>query len=90
MANAKYIALASKAFIAPVHPGEAPIHAVAATNAQIMETNHQFLADQSEHKLFLIVSQELKKQLLAAIATIYMLPLQHEALVLPMSLVLPC
>ena len=80
IANAEYTALASKAFIAPIHPGEAPIHAVGATNAQIMETNCQFLADQSEYKLFLMVSQELKKQLLAAITTIYLLPLQHETL----------
>ena len=39
-----------------------------------------FLTDQSEHKLFLMISQELKKQLLAAVATIYLLPLQHETL----------
>ena len=80
MADADYTALTGQAFIAPIHPGDTPIHAVAATNAQIMETNHQFLADHSEHKLFLMVSQELKKQLLAAIATIYLLPLQHETL----------
>ena len=80
MADANYTALTGQAFIAPIHPGDTPIHAVAATNAQIMETNHQFLADHSEHKLFLMVSQELKKQLLAAIATIYLLPLQHETL----------
>ena len=90
MANADYTALTGQAFIAPIHPGNAPIHAVAATNAQIMETNRQFLADHSEHKLFLMVSQELKKQLLAAITTIYLLLLQHETLVLPLSCVLPC
>ena len=80
MANANYTALASHAFITPIHPGEAPIHAVAATNAEITETNRHFLSDQSDHKLFLMVSQELKKQLLAAVTTIYLLLLQHETL----------
>ena len=36
-------------FVAPVHPGAHPSHVAQATNAQIMETNQQYLADTKAH-----------------------------------------
>ena len=51
---ANYLLLATVPFIAPVHPGIAPVHAANATGAQITKVNRQFAADGKEHTLYII------------------------------------
>ena len=67
-------------FVAPVHPGAHPGHVAQATNAQITETNRQYLADTKAHAEYAQVSTELKKQLLQAIDKVYLMFLQDELL----------
>jgi hypothetical protein len=50
-----------------VHPGAAPVHAIASTAAQIAETNRQFRADTEEHRHYLTVVAELRRQVLTAV-----------------------
>jgi hypothetical protein len=58
MPAANYLTRVSQAFVSPIHPGPAPVHAVnAATNAQITETNHQYAADLAEHSLYRSVNE---------------------------------
>ena len=67
MAAPAYLARSGVVFNAPVHPGDAPEHAVGATTAQITETNRRFKYDLADHRLFRTVSEELKQQLLLAV-----------------------
>jgi hypothetical protein len=67
MTPAAYQTLANTAFDPPVHPGAAPIHAGASTAAQINETNRQFRAATEEHRHYLTVVAELRRQVLAAV-----------------------
>jgi hypothetical protein len=72
MPAANYLARVGQAFVTPVHPRPAPVHAVNATNAQITETNRQYAADLAEHSLFQTVNEELKKQILVAVPVLYL------------------
>lgn len=72
MPAADYLARAGQAFVIPIHPGDAPVHAAAATAAQITETNRQFAHDLNEFTLFTTVTEELKKQILIAVESRYL------------------
>jgi hypothetical protein len=54
-----------------VHPGASPAHAASATAPQITETTHRFAQDQFNHRLHTTVSQELRKQIIAAVESKY-------------------
>ena len=68
---ANYLLVALVAFVAPLHPGAAPLHAANATGAQITEVNRQFAADVKEHTLFITTEAALKKQLLQAVPSTF-------------------
>jgi hypothetical protein len=72
MTPADYLTRAGAAFLAPVHPGPAPIQLPNPTAAQITETNRQYTADLAEHSLFRTVEMELKKQILACVPALYL------------------
>jgi hypothetical protein len=55
------------AFDFPANPGLQPIHARAATPAEITETSRQYLANQREFQLFTTTEAQLKRQVLAAV-----------------------
>jgi hypothetical protein len=78
MAAPAYLARATVAFVAPVHPGNAPVHAVDATQVRITETNRQFLATMAEVKVYLQVKEELKKLILQAVPNLYLQILEDE------------
>jgi hypothetical protein len=72
MPAADYLARVGEPFIAPMHPGAAPIHAPAATSAQITETNRQFAAALTEHTLYRTVAENLKRQILTAVPHLFL------------------
>lgn len=72
MPTADYLARVGQTFNTPNHPGNAPVHAAPATQAQITETNRQYAADLAEHTLYQTVTMELKKQILAAVPNRYL------------------
>lgn len=72
---AAYQAHSNTAFDPPEHPGTTPIHAVASTAAQITETNRQFRAATEEHRHYLTVVAELRRQVLAAVHDRYVIAL---------------
>jgi hypothetical protein len=72
MPDAAYLARTTVPFAPPVHPGVAPVHAAGATGPAITETNRQYAADLNEHTRYLTVGEELKKQVLTAVATRYL------------------
>jgi hypothetical protein len=72
MPTIKYNARTYNPFIAPIHPGDAPLHLPAATSAQITETNRQFNQDLAEHTRYNTVAEELKKKILLAVPTRYL------------------
>jgi hypothetical protein len=67
-----YVARVGQAFIAPNHHGDAPIHAAAATSAQITETNCQFSAALAEHTLYRTVAENMKRQILATVPHLFL------------------
>lgn len=72
MPDADYLALTNIAFVAPVHPGDTPIHAAGATQPQISEANRQYLHDLTVHTEYMTVSHELKKGIIAAVDNKYL------------------
>jgi hypothetical protein len=72
MSDATYLARTAVPFAPPVHPGVAPVHAAAATGPAITETNRQYAYDLSEHTRYLSVREELKRQILNAVAPRYL------------------
>jgi len=76
---AAYLAVAGVPFVAPVHPGVAPVHNAGATAAQITETNRQHAADLKEFQVYTAVQAALKRQLLAAVPNSYINDLRSEA-----------
>jgi hypothetical protein len=72
MPDELYFTRTGHAFLAPQHPGDHPVHLPGATQAQITETNRQYAADLVEHTRFTTVGQELKKQILNAVAKTYL------------------
>lgn len=77
---ANYLTLALVPFLAPDHPGVAPIHAANATGAQITEVNRQFAVDVKEHTLYNNTEAALKKQLLQAVPATFTQKLCHPEL----------
>ena len=77
---ANYLLLATVPFIAPVHPGIAPVHAANATGAQITEVNRQFSADGKEHTLYINTEAALKKLILQAVPSTFTQKLRHQEL----------
>ena len=71
MTPVAYLARATVAYVDPVHPGAAPVHVVGATAPQITEANRRFTQDQADHRLHTTVSQELRKQIIAAVESKY-------------------
>jgi hypothetical protein len=66
------------AFDPPIHPGNAPVHPIAATAAIITEANRKFLADQAEFTIFISVAAQLKRQLLKAVPPpLYLMEICH-------------
>jgi hypothetical protein len=66
MPASNHLVRAGVAFDVPVHPGDSPVHAPAATAPQIAEANPRFKHGLSEHRLFCIVAEEIKQQVLLA------------------------
>jgi hypothetical protein len=77
---AKYLILSGIPFVPPVHPGNAPVHAVGATGPQITETNRQFSADLKEFTLYFNTEAALKKVLLQAVPATFTQKLRDEEL----------
>ncbi len=67
-----FSAQTGRAFVAPIHPGEHPVHLANATQHQITETNCQYAPDLVEHTCYNTVNQELKMQLLLAVTRTYL------------------
>jgi hypothetical protein len=59
-------ARAGVAFVTPIHPGNAPVHAANATGNQIIKVNGQYKQDLQDFQLFSTLQTTLKQQLLAA------------------------
>jgi hypothetical protein len=78
MTDVEYITRANVAFIVPVHPGDAPVHAANATGLAIAETIRLFNVSVDEHRLYEKVTAELKQQLLKAVNTRYLQVLEDQ------------
>lgn len=76
MEPADYLVRAGVAFLPPVHPGATPIHAAGASQFAIAETNRQFKQDTDDHSLYLLVINELRKQVLEAVNKRYIAVLE--------------
>ena len=72
MPDADYLARTGVAFPAPPHPGDQPIHAAAATAAQITEANRQYDRQLTVHSAYITVKEELKRMILLAVPDIYL------------------
>ncbi len=73
MSAADYLQIAGVAFIVPIHPGAAPIHAAGARQAHaILETNRKFQAAILEFNLYLNVQLLVKNQILEAVPNRYL------------------
>jgi hypothetical protein len=77
MPTADYLARAGVDFDTPIHPGNAPVHAVAATGNQITETNRVYKQAIDEHLLFNTVREQLKQQILKAVNSRYLQILEN-------------
>ncbi|CAB9528753.1 hypothetical protein SEMRO_2312_G322870.1 [Seminavis robusta] len=66
------------AWVAPIHPGESPIHGVAPTAAQISENNRVYEANEKKFLTYKATETALKKQLLEAIPETFIKSLKHE------------
>jgi hypothetical protein len=67
MPSAAYLTRAGVAFIAPTHPGNAPVHHANATDNQINKINRQYKQDLIDFQLYSNLQTTLKQQLLAAV-----------------------
>jgi hypothetical protein len=78
MPAADYLARAGVIFDLPIHPGNAPVHPVQSTQAQITKMNHQYAANLVEYTLYRTVNEELKKQVLTTIPVLYLAILSDD------------
>jgi hypothetical protein len=78
MPTAAYVLRAGDAFNEPNHPGPQPVHAAAATNAQITAANRTYDQDISEFKTYSAIKEKLKQQVLSAVDPIYYQNLEDE------------
>jgi hypothetical protein len=78
MLDADYQAHVGTIFDPPIHPGNAPVHPVNSTQAQITKMNCcQYAADLAEYNLYCTINEELKKRILAAVPVLYLAILSH-------------
>jgi hypothetical protein len=68
------------AFVVPVHPGDAPHHAVGATQIQIIETNRLYARDIAIFEQYHQAETELKRCIIAAVPRNSITALRHVAL----------
>jgi hypothetical protein len=66
-----YLVPTGVAFDVPLHPGDSPVHVPAATAPQITEANRRFKYDLAKHRLFCVVAEEIKQQVLLAVPNRY-------------------
>ena len=76
MSNQEYVARAGIPLAPPVHPGNAPIVPAQATAAQITDINRQYDRALAAHTLYHTTTEELKKQILAAVEHRYLAALE--------------
>jgi hypothetical protein len=78
MPAAKYLMRTGQPFDIPIHPGTAPLHPGNPTSAQITETNRQYAASLTEHALYQMTNEKLKKQIIAAVPNLYLAILSDD------------
>jgi hypothetical protein len=71
MPTAAYVIRAGAAFDEPNHPGIQPVHAAAATVAQITAANRSYDHAIDEFKTYAAITEKLKQQALSAVDPIY-------------------
>jgi hypothetical protein len=67
MTAASYLARAGQAFDIPNHPGAQPVHAAAATSAQITAVNQQYDQDLKDFTTYNAINESLRTQLLETV-----------------------
>jgi hypothetical protein len=75
---AAYLLLTQTPFVEPLHPGNNPIHAPAATTAQITETNRAYAAGLVQYTDYHTVEQQLKSMLLEAVPSTFIQLLEDQ------------
>jgi hypothetical protein len=78
MPTAAYVIRAGAAFAEPNHPGIQPIHAAAATAAQITAANRAYDQALDEFKTYATIKEKLKQQVLVAVDPIYYQDLEDD------------
>jgi hypothetical protein len=78
MPTAAYVIQAGDAFDEPNHPGIQPVHAAAATVAQITAANRSYDHAMDEFKTYATITEKLKQQVLSAVDPIYYQDLEHN------------
>ena len=86
LSTAKYDAIpTTQPWVAPMHPGPAPVHGANPTAPQITEVNRAFKASLDEFMLFVATQAALKKQLLKAVPDTFTKTLKDDELGYAMS-----
>jgi hypothetical protein len=67
MTNAEYAVISPTPFIIPLHPGQDPIHAPAATVAQITETNRAYTSNLTQYTAYHDIENKMKTMVLDAV-----------------------
>jgi hypothetical protein len=78
MAAAPYQIRAGALFVEPPHPGAQPIHAAAATGAQISATNRAYDQSMTDFNTCQTVKESVKQQILNAVDNIYLQDLEDD------------
>ena len=78
MPTAAYVLRTGAAFDEPNHPGIQPVHAAAATVAQITAANRAYGHDLNEFKTYATINERLKQQVLCAVDPIYYQDLEDD------------
>jgi hypothetical protein len=78
MPTAAYVLRAGATFDEPNHPGLQPVHAAAATVAQITATNRTYDHALAEFKTYSAIKEKLKQQVLTAVDPIYYQDLEDD------------
>jgi hypothetical protein len=78
MPVATYVIRASANFVEPPHPGPLPVHGLNATSAQITAANRAYDLSMAEFQTCQNVKENLKQQILEAVANIYLQDLEDD------------
>jgi hypothetical protein len=78
MPTAAYIIRAGAAFDEPNHPGIQPVHAAAATVAQITAANRSYDHAMDEFKMYATITEKLKQRAFSAVDPIYYQDLEDD------------